>query len=73
MTKRRHTRTWKRRGSASAALVTVAVVLVYFANSANVRADARDRADGTLAAQLDKVLTSYSDKRVQFGGCVIEL
>lgn len=68
---RRHTRTWKRSGSAFV-LMTVAA-LVPLATTAIMRAEPKDRAENSLAAQLDKVLTGYADKRVQFGGCVIEL
>lgn len=70
-TKQRDIRTW-RQGRGAIGIV-LAAAIVGLAHPRALRAEPKDRADGTLAAQLDKVLTDYTDKRVLFGGCVIEL
>jgi D-alanyl-D-alanine carboxypeptidase/D-alanyl-D-alanine-endopeptidase (penicillin-binding protein 4) len=51
----------------------LAVILVFLSRPAELSADPGKGEDNTLAELLDKVLTGYADKRVQFGGCVIEL
>jgi serine-type D-Ala-D-Ala carboxypeptidase/endopeptidase (penicillin-binding protein 4) len=70
MTRRRDIRTWSSRGCA---VVAVSIALVAgVTHPPTIRANPDVEKD-TLAARLDKVLTGFADKRVQFGGCVIEL